>query len=291
VTIQANLVVGTVDVPGVHLLVEDVGGNVLIQRGILHGQNLVGRLGNSRLLSGILRVDLRNRNPFHLKAELDADLAQLPGVLNQVLKGGLLLREINEVRKVKGKALGTLIIDHDGSHTRVTVDAQRVSLFCRYSRVPYPIRIMDGSFSYRNSSIQVGNIRGFLGKSALDGLTARVEWGGPRGIRLKVSSMRGDLSLDEIFPWITSYSSVKRALKDFSSMRGKLRIASLSFNGPVSHPQKWQFRLNGEFRGFAMDFSLFPDTLKVKRGYLTMTPKVISFKNCSVNLLDASPLA
>ena len=267
-----------------------MGGKVLIQKGILYGRDLVGRLKNSRILSGTLKVDLRHKNPFRVKAHLDADLSQLPGVLNQVLKGGLLLREINKMSKARGEALGTLVVEHDGHKTWVEVDAQKVTLSCNYSRVPYPIKILDGAFSYKGTHIQVKNMRGYLGKSAFTGLSARVEWGGPRGVVLKVPSMRGSILLDEIYPWITSYSSVKGALKDFSSMKGTLQVTSLTFQGPVSHPKTWRFRLKGGLKDFSMDFSLFPDTLRVKKGRLTMTPGAIAFQGCSTRLLDATPV-
>ena len=291
--IQGSLKKGTIVIPHDLLTIQDAGGRVTISKGILKGEDLVGRLGNSRVLGGTLKLGLRGGElPLYLEAKVDADLSQLPRVLGRVLKGGILLSEIRHVKGIRGRALGRLVLGETTRVKRVEVEARLQNLSCRYDRVPYPIKVEDGTFTYKGSHIEVKGLRGSVGRSTFSRLSARIAWGresgSPSGLYLRVSSMEGSLVLDEIYPWLVSYKGVREALAPFSSMKGVLRVASLTLHGPPLHPEKWKFQLQGGVQDFSMDFVLFPDTLRVKRGLLSMTPKTLAFKDCEARLLDTT---
>ena len=86
-TIRGSLMDGGIFVPGVRRDLDNVKGDVVISGGILEGENLTARLGNSQGKNGSLKIGLSNKNaPFHLDIMIDADLAQLPPVLKQVVR-------------------------------------------------------------------------------------------------------------------------------------------------------------------------------------------------------------
>ena len=278
---------GNIFIPGVHLEVEDAGGEVVISRGVLKGRNLSGRVGNSRASDGTLTLGLHGKElPFHFDAAVDADLAELPGVLKQMLHGGLLLREIQHVRNIKGRALGRLVLGGDAQVNKVEIRISRLSLSCVYKRVPYPIKITGGGFSYKDSQVAVANLAGMVGESSFSGLDAQLDW--RKELWLKVSSMKAVVSLDQVYPWIFSYPQVKDALSDFKSMKGLLYVDTLGLKGPPSAPEKWQFSLKGRVEGFLFGFSIFPSLLRVEKGQVAFTQDEISFQNCTASLEDAS---
>lgn len=299
--IRGSIKNGIIVVPKELLTIKDVGGRVFISKGFLNGEGLVGRLGNSRILSGTLRLGLRGKDfPLHLEADVDADLSQLPGILKRVLKGGVLLSEINRMKDVKGRALGRLVLAETTRVERVEVEARSLKLSCLYDRVPYPIRIEGGGFSYKGSRIRVMGLKGSLGKSAFGNLSAWIDWGSEQkgvglnksqhspGLYLKVSSMAGELVLDEIYPWITSYRDVKEALGDFPFMKGLLWIETLTLEGSPLQPAQWKFKMVGKVKGFSMGFTLFPAPLQMDTGKVSITPQRLAFRDCIVRLLDAS---
>ncbi len=297
--IRGSIRGGIIVIPQDLLTVRDVGGEVFISKGFLNGRGLVGRLGNSKVLSGTLKLGLRGKHlPLRLEAEVDADLSQLPGILKRVLRGGLLLSEIDRMREVKGRALGRLVLAETTRVEKVEVEARSLKLSCLYDRVPYPIKIEGGGFSYKGSRIRVVGLKGSLGKSTFNNLSAWVDWGGEQGalrksrhspgLYLKVSSMAGELVLDEIYPWLTSFGDVKKALVDFPFMKGLLGIGTLTLEGPPLRPAQWEFKMEGRVKGFSMGFTLFPGPLQVDAGQVSMTPKALAFQNCTAHLLDAS---
>jgi len=73
---------GEIYIPDARLDLKDVAGEVVISRGILQGENLRARLGNSLGQNGKLKLGLiGDAAPFHLEVDVQADLSQLPPIL------------------------------------------------------------------------------------------------------------------------------------------------------------------------------------------------------------------
>jgi hypothetical protein len=67
ILIKGSLLDGKIFVPGVHLDLEGVKGEVIISRGILEGKNLEARMGSIEGRQGTLNLGLKGENaPFHL---------------------------------------------------------------------------------------------------------------------------------------------------------------------------------------------------------------------------------
>jgi len=285
--IEGQVEGGTILIPGIHLKVEDTGGEVVISQGVLKGKHLVGNVGNSCLLQGKLSLGLKGKAlPIHLDAELKADLAQLPRILTKIVKNKPFLSEMEKIQRLQGWARGRLVLDGTTEDISVSVKASDVNLKGVYGRIPYPVAITGGRFTYEASRAAVDNLKGEVGGSSFSDLSAWVDW---KGVPLmRVSSMTARLLLDELYPWVFSYPQVKDALSDFKSMKGLLYVDALDLKGPPSAPEKWQFSLKGRVEGFLFGFSLFPSLLKVERGQVALTQDEISFQNCAALLEDAS---
>ena len=107
--IEGNIERGRIFIKKIPLYVEDVKGDVVIRGGILEGKNLEGRAGSSTTKGGTLLVGLKDEedSPFHLDIYIDADLADLPPVLHNVVKNRPFLDELSLVKDVPRQREGT----------------------------------------------------------------------------------------------------------------------------------------------------------------------------------------
>ena len=288
--IKGNITTGRVKVPNDIVKVEDVKGNVTISNGILKGERLTGRVGKSTGSEGILTLGLKGRDaPFHLEINVEGSLSQLPPILKKLVKDRGFLKELSMVKELQGTAWGKLTLGESVKHIKARIEVRNLHLSCSYPRVPYPIRIYGGRFFYHGTRVSVKDLRGTLGLSSFLQLSARIDWS--KMIKLQIFSMQGQVSLNQIFPWLLSYKQIKESLNMFKDMSGTIKVKSLNLSGPLVMPEEWVFTLKGELKAFLMDYSLFPASLRISRGDVSLTHKAISFNNCISSLMDASLLA
>ncbi|MFQ6077774.1 MAG: AsmA family protein, partial [Thermodesulfobacteriota bacterium] len=167
ILIKGSLLNGKIFVPKARFHLEDVKGEAVISQGILEGKNLEARLASSRGREGILRLGLKGKDaPFHLETVIQADLAQLPPVLKRLIKNENFIKEIALVRDAKGKARGRMVLGESTESIKVSVDVWNFNLHSRYRRIPFPVEINGGQFSYDGTRIALKNWSGKVGKSS-----------------------------------------------------------------------------------------------------------------------------
>jgi len=111
IIIQGRMTRGKIFIPGAELDLADVFGDARIAKGILHGEKLKARFGNSYGQDGTIALGLNeNLEPFHLKIGVKADLSQVPPVLNRIIADKDFRSELARIKDVKGTASGTLIL-------------------------------------------------------------------------------------------------------------------------------------------------------------------------------------
>ena len=105
---------GNISIPGVQLDLTDTVGDVVISRGILEGENLRARLGNSTGQNGKLKLGLVGDGaPFHLEIDVQADLSQLPPILDRLIDDKDFRSELAKIDDLKGNADGKLVLGED----------------------------------------------------------------------------------------------------------------------------------------------------------------------------------
>jgi hypothetical protein len=92
--IRGKLRDGNIFIPAALLDLEDVYGSVTISNGILMGENIKARLGNSFGTKGVLELGFDKNIPFYVETEIQADLAQLPPILKRLVKNKPFLKEL-----------------------------------------------------------------------------------------------------------------------------------------------------------------------------------------------------
>ncbi|MCK5552336.1 MAG: hypothetical protein KAJ09_04265, partial [Deltaproteobacteria bacterium] len=220
-----------VGLEGVNLDVRDIKGEVVISKGILEGNNLGARWENIQVRDGIFRLGLKGEDvPFHLDTVVEVELAQLRAIIGDLIRDQAFQEELILIKEIRGKAVGRVFLDGTTSSVKARAEISECNLFARYGRIPSPLEIQKGKISYDGRTISVYNLGGSLGKSFFSELTAKLSL--KKAPHLAVLSGKSLISLDEIYPWLSSLEGLSGALKDLKSVQGKIAISGIDVKGP-----------------------------------------------------------
>ncbi len=262
-------------------------GDVVISRGILEGRNIRAQWKDQQLQEGRLRVGLEGADaPFHLEMGVETDLSLLPPLLSRVTKDQVLTEEVSRFRQLEGRATGKIVLGESLKSIGVKVDAQEVNLVARHDRIPYPVTISGGTVSFDGERLMVRNLRGRIGTSSFSGLAGRIGFG--REPSIEISSGTSVISLEEIYPWLSSYESVRGALKKIQSVKGKVTLSGMRLSGPFVRPEKWDFETAGELKGLIVNTSLLPEPFSVSSGKFNLSQQKITISDFQTKFLSAS---
>ena len=288
--IKGSMLKGKIFVPKIHLDLEDVKGEVIISKGVLEGKDLEARQGNTRGREGVLKLGLKGKKaPFHLGVLIQADLAQVHPVLKLVGNKSF-AQEMKLIDRLEGSGTGRLVLGESRSSIKAHVDVSAFNLSGHYERIPYPLEMSGRNFSYNESAIHAGQLRGKLGKSSFSELAVGLDWGPEPHLELK--SGRSEIFLGELYSWLASLDRSKAYLKDFKRVDGIVSLSELQLKGPLFEPDVWQWETRGEIKHLAADTSLLPGPIEVAGGDFDTiedaTEQRFSFRDAHLTLLDAS---
>lgn len=285
--VKGRLENGEVSVPKIGLNINEVYGDVLISHGILYGTNLEGKVERSIGRQGSLTVALAEKDgPFHLDIMVDADLAQLPPVLARVVDNQPFLKELALVRDVSGRASGRLLLGDtlNGIRTRVEVADWQLQGF--YERLPFPIALEAKGLVYEGSELAVKALQGRMGQSEVHDFSGVLMWSREPALEL-ASPANGHILLEELFPWLLTFSSVRDNRWKIDALDGALRLDSVTFKGTLAKPESWRFALTGQLRNVTSTSRLLGPPLKIGTGMLSCTHQSLEPQKWEVAFLDA----
>lgn len=285
-SIHGFLEKGTVYIPAPDLTLTEATGWVDVDNGILEGKDLRARLGKAKG-HGTYRMDLGGeKTSFFLDASVEAEINELPPLLQRLVGNKVFTQEIRGVADASGSAEGRLIIDHTGEKTAVTVAVSRFDLTGRYSRIPYPISVSEGAFHYDADGVRIEKLKGRIGTSAFTGLNARIGTSPP--FQLDISSGPIGTDMAQIHPWLMQYDALIPHLKPFKSAAGLLSANALWLKGPALHPRDWQFSLTGEVKDLRVSPPVFPSPITVRSGSFTADTETLAFERTTLEAMDTT---
>ncbi|MGD8949332.1 MAG: AsmA-like C-terminal domain-containing protein [Desulfobacterales bacterium] len=278
---------GDIAIPGVQLDLTDTAGDVVISRGILEGENLRARLGNSNAENGKLTVGLvGDEAPFHLEIDVRADLAQLPPILDRLIDNKDFRSELAKIEDLNGNANGKLVLGEDINNVNVTVAASDIHLSARYRGIPHPVAVTGGNFSYTPTGIGIRQLHGSLGKSTFTDLSGGLEWG--KKSELEMSSGPCNIYLAEIVPWLASFDALRDELTYYGGGQGSIGLSALKVKGPLQTPRDWLFDVAGEVEDLLLvNLPEPPGTVKVTFAKFKADSKTFTYTDGQMSLKDA----
>ena len=265
IVIKGRMTRGKIFIPGAELDLEDVNGDAVISDGILNGDNLQARMGKTRGQRGTLKLGLNDAiAPLQLKIGVQADLAQLPPVLNRIVDDADFIKELAKITDVNGSASGILILGDDLNSLRATVKVSKAELSARYDRIPFPIILKGGQFIYDGSRIAIEKFDADIGKSSVRQFSSAINWSGTPKLNFETKS--ATLNLAEIKSWLLTFENYKENLGYIRTLDGNAGVEELSINGPFLNPQDWEFIFRGNLNNLKIDSNQLPHSLRIGKG-------------------------
>ncbi|MFO7665047.1 MAG: AsmA-like C-terminal region-containing protein [Desulfobacterales bacterium] len=256
ISIRGDILDGKINVPEPFLELESVKGNVAVSGGILEGNNLEGRLGNSTAKNGTLKLGLSEKSDtFYLDTTIHADLSQLPPVLKQVVDNESFLHELSLIKECRGQANGILTINESAGSTQVKVNVSDFTLDGIYERLPSLITISGEKFSLDDSLIIFKLKNAAWGKSSISNLSAGFQH--DKDNSFKFLSEKSKIHAKDINPFILSFQSAKTALKGISFPGGTVSLNNFELSGPLFAPHSWSVNTSGKIENLIIDYKDF----------------------------------
>lgn len=271
--IRGRLRGGNIFVPAALLDLKDVDGSVTVSNGILVGENIKARLGNSFGTKGILELGFEKNIPFYVETVIQADLVQLPPILKRLVKNKPFLKELSQIKKVSGTALGKMVLDGNTQSCEVGVYASKINLRARYGRIPYPLQIKGKHFAYKGTQISFDKLNAAIGKSSFSQLSGGITWKDEPYFKIKSRLSR--LQMEEIYPWLVSYEKTAAVFRDFKITRGVTTLSDISLKGPASSPMNWRINMKGNVENILINSPLSLDPISVADGKFDVTESII----------------
>jgi len=256
ISIRGDILDGKIDVPEPLLELENVKGDVTISGGILEGNNLEGRLGNSTAKNGTLKLGFSEKSDiFYLDTTIHADLSQLPPVLKQVVENESFLYELSLIKECRGQANGILNINQSAGSTQVKVNVSEFTLDGIYERFPNSLAISGEKFFLDDSLIHFKLKNAAWGKSSISNLSAGFRY--DKDNSFKILSEKSNINAKDINPFILSFQSARTALKNISFPEGAVTLNKFELSGPLFTPQSWSVNTSCKIENLIIDYKDF----------------------------------
>jgi hypothetical protein len=285
ISVQGNMVGGRIflsesltGLKDINFDLRHVHGEVFISRGILEGRNLAAKWENAGVTRGLLRLGLGGDNaPFHLQAMADVDLAQFPPFLKKIIGNQTFSEEMDRLWKLQGRARGRLTLGETLNSVQTRIDIQEMSLSAHYDRIPYQVQVESVQGGYGGGKIAVQNLKGSVGQSSFKEISAQITLG--ETPFLAAQSGKSSIAIAEIIAWLTSIERFKVPLQDIKSLKGNVTLSSLSLQGPLTQPEKWDYRIEGEIGNLAAQYSPIPYPLQIEKAWVSFDGKKLNVQN------------
>jgi hypothetical protein len=283
IVIKGKMTRGKIYIPEVELDLEDVSGDVLIADGVLIGDHLQARMGESRGQKGRLRLGLNEAlDPLKLQIDFKADLAQLPPVLNRIVDDADFTNELAKIRDVNGSASGILILGDALADLDATVKVTKAEINARYDRIPYPVHLAGGRFTYDGQRIAVDKFKARIGNTTINRFSTKINWSGTPSLAFKTTS--AILNLKEFFSWLLSFEKYQKINAYLSSLDGNAAVDDLSIKGPLFSPQQWEFKTSGTLNNLKIGSKQLPRPLSISRGRFSGNQESLAFTDIEASL-------
>ena len=97
--------------------------------------------------------------------------------------------------------------------------------------------------------------------------------------------------MDEVYPWLMSYESIRKGLEVFRDVKGRIDLTKIRLDGPVTRPADWDFEAEATVENLNVATRLCPKPVPIASGRLGVTPEELSLNDVKAHLLDAPIVA
>lgn len=284
--IQGNVTDVVVHIPDIQLEASGITGVVSFSGGILKGEGLQAKTGNTRASQGSIAMGTKGKDkPFHLEIQLVSDVAEVSEFLGRVVEDEGFLRELKKIRKVGGSAQGRLVLGDSLKSIRPRVDIERLNLRGEYERLPHPFEVSEGRLTYEGTLVTWSRLNASVGNTGVSQSAGRVDWGADH---IEFAFERGVGDLEQLHPWLPLIEAAEEQLEHIQSIRGKIHFLDSTLKGSLTNPSTWAFQTKGRLESVLLEARFFPASLSVGSAAFEATPEGIRFQNAEARMDDAA---
>ena len=255
-----------IQVPEIGLQLEDGRGPVTIENGILSGQDLSARVGDSAGRNGNVTLDLLGRNHgLQVDADVDADVKELRDwLINNILsRHKTVIAELGEITRLQGRAKGHLNIGDSLHHPVIKADVADSDSLIEYERFDNPVRFKKGTLSFDRDGMTWDKVNGRVGSQQVVDSSGTVTWKGQARVDVEKLVARLDTRT------LLQEDLVRRALAKTApalvdSADGRLDIQRGEIHGPVNDFKRVSYDFTVSADGLMVDSPLLPDAVRIE---------------------------
>jgi hypothetical protein len=290
----ANLVIsgrmaqGHIMVPGIQLDLTAVEGRATISAGVLSGDAMSARFGNSQGHSGKMTLDLTgNSKILQLEILVAADLAQLPPVLKHLVTHKKFQSELVRITNVVGSAAGVLKLEGTTNDIVVAVEASDLDLELNYDRIPYPICFHKGKVSLDGSGLRLAQLDAAVGLSVFSELSGSFSWQEP-AVQMEVQFQKCGLVVEQLYAFLKSLTQLPPSVTDLAVESGTILLRGSQVNGPLFQPDRWRLEARGDIDDLKLTWPLLPQPLSIASGKISCDSKYLRLYELKGNMGTSS---
>lgn len=275
--IDGTLAHGVVSIPPIELDLQDVNGEVSIVDGVLEGSSLTARLEGAVGEEGSLQIGLGSDNDvFKLELLIEADLSQSnKRIVTKIVDNEAFRDEADRIANLQGNCRGKLIIGDNLQDIAAEVEVYELNFTTEYDRLPVRIETRSGQATIVENRIELRNMQGTIGGSPFNDLSATIDY--TNGLSLDVHSGPLAFAMDELYPWLASFSVLADDFRYFSQIKGMVNLTGLHFQGDIDDPKKWQIDTKGSLANLLLESPEWNREIKLLRGEFILDSQELTF--------------
>lgn len=287
--ITADVDKAPIFIPNIALKLDEASGPIKIERGALSGYGLSAKMGNSTAFDSSLYFQITTEDDtFHLKLNLDADLAELPAILNKFAKDKGFREELKHITSANGRAKGQLELGPRLNDMNVVVMVQEVQGDITYDRISWPIKINRGELTIKIEPFLVTwrDISAKIGPHAVEKLFGRVDY--QNEYRLTIESATGRIDMSSLQEELYLHDEIRTKLAGaLQQVKGELMVSAIQVKGPFFKPTDWAYQLSGRFEnGWVTSPLLDSKNVKISTASLKLTEQTLLISSAAIQIDD-----
>lgn len=289
--ITADVEKAPIFIPGAELKLDEASGPIKIERGALSGYGLSAKMGNSTAFDSSLYFQITTEDDtFHLKLNLDANLAELPPILHKFAKDKAFREELKHITDAKGHARGQLELGPRLNDMNVLVKVHEVQGNIRYDRISLPIEINRGELTVTIEPFLVTwrDVSAKIGPHALNKFCGQVDY--QRDYRLYIANATGKIDMSSLQKELFLHEEIRTKLTTvLQQIQGELMVSTAKVTGPFFKPTDWVYQLNGIFENGDVTSPLLDfKNIRISHSSLQLTEQALRISSAAIQIDDTN---
>ncbi|MEZ0329581.1 MAG: AsmA-like C-terminal domain-containing protein [Dissulfuribacterales bacterium] len=287
--ITADVERAPIFIPKAGLKLDEASGPIKIERGALSGYGLSAKMGNSTAFDSSLYLQITtDDDTFHLKLNLNADLAELPPILNKFATSREFREELKHVIDAKGRAKGQLELGPRLNDMNVQVTVQDVQGEVRYDRITWPIAVNHGQLFVELEPFLVKwhDISAKIGPHTVEKLCGLVDY--KSAFRLNIENGTAKIDMASLQEELFLHEVIRTKLASvLQQVRGELMVSAIKVTGPFFRPTAWMYQLTSRIENGGITSPLLnPKNAEIRTASLQLTDQTLRISSATIQIDD-----